>query len=173
MTLLPAVSRKKTAMRISFDLDEVLFVDPDTFETEEPPRFPMNRIYPERLRKGTVRLIQTLRKEGFEVWVYTSSFRSERYIRSLFRNYGIQFDEIINSQRHLKEVQKNRPDLLPQKMPGHYRIGLHIDDEDVIHQYGKRLGFRTYKVCDPDPDWVEKVLAEARRVREITERAEH
>ena len=156
-------------MRVSFDLDEVLFVDPNTYEIEDPPRFPMNRIYPERLRKGTVRLIHALQEEGFEVWVYTSSFRSELYIRSLFRNYGLRFDEIVNSQRHLKEVQRGHPDLLPQKMPGHYRIGLHIDDEDVIHQYGKRLGFRTFKVLEPDPEWIEKVLKEARRVRDLTE----
>lgn len=154
-------------MRISFDLDEVLFVDPKTFDIEDPPAFPFNRIYPERLRKGTVELIHTLQKQGFEVWVYTSSSRPAYYIRSLFRHYGIRFDGIVNNPRHLKEVQKNLPQLLPQKMPGHYRIALHIDDEDVIHQYGRRLGFRTFKVCDPDPDWVKKVLAEAERVRRL------
>ena len=154
-------------MRISFDLDEVLFVDPNTFEIEDPPRFPFNRIFPERLRKGTVWLIHQLQEEGFQVWVYTSSFRSERYIRSLFKQYGIRFDGIINSLCHLREVQRSHPERLPQKMPGHYRIGLHVDDEDVIHEYGKRLGFRTHKVCDPDPDWAVKVLEEARRVRDL------
>ena len=156
-------------MRISFDLDEVLFVDPNTFEIEDPPRFPLDRIYRERLRKGTVRLIHTLQEEEFEVWVYTSSFRSEKYIRSLFRCYGIRFDGIINAQRHLREVQKGHGHLLPQKVPGYYHIDLHVDDEDVIHQYGKQYGFKTCKVCDPDPDWVEKVLDQARRVRDLTE----
>lgn len=156
-------------MRISFDLDEVLFVDPNTFEIEDPPRFPLDRIYRERLRKGTVRLIHTLQEEGFEAWVYTSSFRSEKYIRSLFRCYGIRFDGIINAQRHLREVQKGHGHLLPQKVPGYYHIDLHVDDEDVIHQYGKQYGFKTCKVCEPDPDWVEKVLDQARRVRDLTE----
>ena len=103
-------------MRISFDLDEVLFVDPDTFETEPPLRFPLNRIFPERLRKGTVHLIHELQRQGFEVWVYTSSFRSEQYIRALFRSYGIRFDQIVNSPRHLKEVQRRHAQLLPQKV---------------------------------------------------------
>ena len=156
-------------MRISFDLDEVLFVDPNTFEIEDPPRFPLDRIYRERLRKGTVRLIHTLQEEEFEAWVYTSSFRSEKYIRSLFRCYGIRFDGIINAQRHLREVQKGHGHLLPQKVPGYYHIDLHVDDEDVIHQYGKQYGFKTCKVCEPDPDWVEKVLNQARRVRDLTE----
>ena len=156
-------------MRISFDLDEVLFVDPNAFEIEDTPRFPLDRIYRERLRKGTVRLIHTLQEEEFEAWVYTSSFRSEKYIRSLFRCYGIRFDGIINAQRHLREVQKGHGHLLPQKVPGYYHIDLHVDDEDVIHQYGKQYGFKTCKVCEPDPDWVEKVLDQARRVRDLTE----
>lgn len=157
-------------MRISFDLDEVLFVDPDTFEIETPPPFPLRALYRERLRKGTVRLIHSLQEEGFEVWVYTSSSRPTSYIRNLFRLYGVRFDEIVNRPRHLREVQKHHPYPLPQKMPGFYRIALHIDDEEAIHQNGKKYGFRTYHVCDPDPDWDKKVLAEARRVRNLEER---
>ena len=158
-------------MRISFDLDDVLFVDPNLFETENPLPFPLNYVFPERLRRGTIDLINTLQKEGFEVWVYTSSFRSELYIRSLFRNYGIRFDRIINAPRHLKEVQKDHAQVLPQKVPSHYRIDLHIDDEDVIHQYGRSLGFKTMKVCEPDEAWADKVLAKARHIRAVKERA--
>ncbi len=43
-------------------------------------------------------LINRLQEEGFEVWVYTSSFRSVRYIRRLFQSYGLHFDEIVNGQ---------------------------------------------------------------------------
>ena len=158
-------------MRISFDLDEVLFVDPRTFETEKALPFPLNRVFPERLRKGTIDLIHTLQEEGFEVWVYTSSFRSELYIRSLFRYYGIRFDSIINAQRHLKEVQRDLTQILPQKMPSHYRIKLHIDDEDAISQNGRSMGFRVMQVCDPDPLWAEYILTEARRIRSLEENA--
>ena len=157
-------------MRISFDLDEVLFVSPPEFETEPAPRFPFNRLYRERLRKGTVDLIHELQRQGFEVWVYTSSFRPEGYIRRLFRCYGIRFDQIVNGFRHLKEVQRRRRETLPQKMPQHYRISFHIDDEDSIVENGRRFGFRVLKVCEPDEHWAEKILAEARRIRNIEER---
>ena len=70
-------------MRISFDLDEVLFVSPRTHKTEKALPFPFNKIYKERLRLGTPDLINELQKLGYEVWVYTSSFRSEKYIKSL------------------------------------------------------------------------------------------
>ena len=161
------MSSQERKMRVSFDLDEVLFVSPKTHKTEPALPFPLRNLFPERLRLGTPELIRELQIQGYEVWIYTSSFRSESYIRRLFRCYGVRFDGIINTPRHLKEVQKSRRTPLPQKMPGFYHIALHIDDEDVIHQHGKRYGFRTYKVCEPDPDWVEKVLAEARRVRDL------
>ncbi|WP_026663167.1 HAD family hydrolase [Butyrivibrio proteoclasticus] len=156
-------------MKISFDLDEVLFVSPDYMETEPELRFPLNRMFPERLRKGTVYLINELQKRGFEVWVYTSSFRTDVYIRSLFRRYGIHFDDIVNGYRHKAEVQGNRADMLPQKMPTFYRIALHIDDEDAIIESGKRYGFRVLRICEPDEHWTDKVLEEAERIRKIEE----
>ena len=79
-------------MRISFDLDEVLFVSPKTHKTEKALPFPFNKIYKERLRLGTPELINELQKLGYEVWVYTSSFRSEKYIKPLFRLYHVKFE---------------------------------------------------------------------------------
>ena len=159
-------------MRISFDLDDVLFVNPAKFETEPPPHAPFDRIFKERLRKGTVDLIHTLQNEGFEVWVYTSSFRSERYLRALFSRYRIHFDDIVNAQRHLREVQRDRPQILPQKMPGYYRISLHVDDEEAIHANARRYGFRTICVREPDDHWAEKVLNEALRIRNLEEKTQ-
>lgn len=40
-------------MRISFDLDGVLFVPPDKYETEPVPKSLHRRLFPERLRKET------------------------------------------------------------------------------------------------------------------------
>ena len=157
-------------MIVSFDLDEVLFVDPAKLETEPPLKFPYNRLFPERLRKGTVQLIRNLQAQGFKVWVYTSSYRTETYIRSLFRLYHVQFDEIVNGKRHEREVQGDRARRLPMKLPSHYRIGLHIDDEQALIQNAREYGFRALRVCEPDPAWAEKVIQEALRIREMEEK---
>ena len=102
-------------MKVSFDLDEVLFVDPKRFEIEKPPRGLAGLFYKERLRKGTVNLMHKLQSEGFEIWVYTSSYRSVQYIDNLFRLYGVRFDGIVNAQRHEMEVQGGHRQRLPQK----------------------------------------------------------
>ncbi len=156
-------------MRVSFDLDEVLFVSPATHKTEPALHFPLNKFYPERLRLGTVSLIHQLQKMGYEVWVYTSSFRSERYIRCLFRHYGIRFDGIVNGNRHLREVQRNNKVILPQKLPNRYRISLHIDDESVICSLGSQYGFRAYQLDAQDDDWERKIIERANEIRHLKE----
>lgn len=154
-------------MRVSFDLDEVLFINPDTHRAEPGLRFPFNKIYIERLRYGAPELIRKLQEEGFEVWIYTSSFRTERYIKTLFLLYHVRLDGIVNGTRHLKEVQGKRKDILPQKMPSKYRISLHIDDEAVIVTAGKLYGFNVYQLDAHDDDWKEKILQRVYQIRNM------
>ncbi len=154
-------------MRVSFDLDEVLFVSPETHKTEPPLPFPLRKIFRERLRLGTPKLIRELQAQGYEVWIYTSSFRSEGYIRRLFRFYGVRLDGIVNGTRHQKEVQRNNKTILPQKLPNRYRISLHIDDEAVICTAAGQYGFRAYQLDAEDDQWKEKIIAQADRIRRI------
>lgn len=154
-------------MRVSFDLDEVLFVSPQTHKTEPELPFPLRNFFRERLRLGTPDLINALQRMGYEVWVYTSSFRSERYIRQLFRLYGIRFDGIVNGTRHLQEVQGTNKNILPQKLPNRYRISLHIDDEEVICSAAGQYGFRAYQLNAQDDDWKEKIIQRAEEIRKI------
>ncbi len=154
-------------MRVSFDLDEVLFVSPQTHRTEPPLPFPLGRVFRERLRLGTPDLVNKLQKMGYEVWIYTSSFRSDRYIRLLFRLHGVRFDGIVNAARHLKEVQKGNRTALPQKMPSKYRISLHVDDEEAICSAAGQFGFRAYRLEAQDDDWKEKIISYAEQIRRI------
>ncbi len=121
--------------------------------------FPLNKIFIERLRYGTIALINELQNRGYEVWVYTSSYRTEKYIKCLFFFFGVKFDEIVNAQRHLKEVQRDKKEILPQKLPNNYRISLHIDDEAVVASYGKAYGFEVFQLEAQDDDWEEKILS--------------
>ena len=147
-----------SVMRVSFDLDEVLFVSPATHTTEPELPFPFNKIYKERLRLGTAALIPKLQELGFEVWVYTSSYRTQKYIRRLFRHYGVRFDGIVNAQRHLEEVQAGRRETLPQKIPSRYRISLHIDDEAIVAAYGREYGFEVFQLNAQDDEWEAKII---------------
>ena len=152
-------------MRISFDLDDTLFVAEENGFTLEPPlKFPWNIIYQERLRAGTTGLMQRLRELGCEVWVYTTSFRSPFYIRSLFRHYGIQIDEIVNGARHEKEVQAEHTEPMPSKYPAHYRIDLHVDDDKSVLANGQYYGFHVFQIGPPDDQWAEKIIGTVQKI---------
>ena len=159
--------QKNEKMRVSFDLDEVLFVSPQTHKTEPPLPFPLRNLFRERLRLGTPEVINRLQTLGYEVWVYTSSFRTESYIRRLFRCYGVRFDGIVNGTRHLKEVQRSNKETLPQKLPNRYRISLHIDDEEIICSSAGQFGFRAYQLNAQDDNWGEKIIEQADHIRKL------
>lgn len=144
-------------MIVSFDLDDTLFVNPNIFKVEKALKFPYSIIYRERLRLGTIELLSKIKKHKIDLWIYTTSFRSERYIKSLFKHYGIKIDNIINGERHNKEVQKNKKDIMPLKYPSKYRIDLHIDDDISVVKSGDIYGFKVYWLKDNSTNWVENI----------------
>lgn len=154
-------------MTVSFDLDETLFVNPEKVPTEDKLDFPLNRIYKDSLRAGTVELLQWINNSGIKLWIYTTSYRSERYIRNIFRHYGVRIDYIINGERHAKEVQGNKKEIMPSKYPAKYHIDLHVDDEISVYQNGVAHGFRVYLLRENDTDWTDNIKAEINRIRRI------
>ena len=152
-------------MRVSFDLDDTLFISPKKTKAEPELSFPFSVFYPDRLRAGTVFLMNYLHEHGTEVWIYTTSFRSERYIRNLFRHYHIQIDEVVNGARHAKEVQANKAEAMPSKYPSHYRIDLHIDDDISVLENGNYYGFRVYLIQEDDQYWTENIIAQIQKIK--------
>lgn len=157
----------RVQMIVSFDLDDTLFVSPENFKTEKELRFPFNKIYKERLRLGTKELFRKLQSDGIKTWIYTTSFRSENYIRNLFKHYGIKIGAVVNGSRHMAEVQGNRKEPMPSKYPSKYRISLHVDDDISVLQNGKSYGFKVFLIGPQDDEWVEKVFAEAQRIKKL------
>lgn len=155
-------------MRCSFDLDDTLFISPEKVSAEPKLKFPLHYIYHDRLRKGTVSLMQYLKKHQIEIWIYTTSFRSEKYIRRLFQCYGITLDGVINGARHAREVQNNQSEAMPSKYPSHYRIDLHIDDDKSVLENGRIYGFRVYIVQEDDENWTEHIIEILNKIISVT-----
>lgn len=157
-------------MKVSFDLDDTLFVSPENFKTEKELRFPFNKIYKERLRLGTIKLLKYIKEQEIELWIYTTSFRSERYIRRLFKCYGITLDVVVNGARHAREIQGNKKEAMPSKYPGYYRIDLHIDDDISVENNGRAYGFKVFLVGSQDDEWDDKIKSEIERIRKWKEK---
>ncbi len=156
-------------MIVSFDLDDTLFVNPQVCEAEPLPGCPLRFLYRERLRKGTVSLLSKMKAQGISVWIYTTSYRSPFYIRSLFRMYGIWIDDIVNGERHCREVQGDKTEVMPSKYPSRYRIALHVDDDASVAQNGEIYGFRVCLIQQNEENWEAKIWREMEQIRQQIE----
>lgn len=154
-------------MRIAFDVDETLIPYGDEFATERSVPLPFLQVwFPERLREGAAVLLRELTRQGWDVWIYTTSGRGEAYFRVWFALLGIRLGGVVNCDRHEKVVrdrQRNFPRC--SKYPPAFGIDLLVDNSDGVAMEGKRCGFAVLLVDPDDPGWADKVRGAVRARR--------
>lgn len=95
-------------MIISFDLDETLFVNPEKVPTEKPLKFPLNRIYRDRLRAGAVDLLTWINKSDvkYRIDLHVDDEKSvyQNGIAHGFRVYLLSEDDIDWTERLKAEI---------------------------------------------------------------------
>ncbi|OON69119.1 hypothetical protein [Hymenobacter sp. CRA2] len=140
-------------MRIAFDLDNTLIRSAHPFALERPRLGWLARLLGyESLRSGTVELLRHCQRQGWEVWVYTTSYRSAGYIRRLFRLHGIRLGGVVNQSRHEREVRVSC-----SKHPPTFGIDVLVDDSPGVRLEGERHGFRVIVVRPEDEGWLRTV----------------
>jgi hypothetical protein len=140
-------------MRIAFDLDNTLIRGLHNFPLETPKRKLWSRLLrTESLRAGIIELCDYCRQQGWEVWVYTTSYRNLWYIRRLFWLHGIRLAGVVNQARHDREVT-----VRCTKYPPQFGIDLLIDDAPGVQLEAERHGFEMLLVAPADEQWVAKV----------------
>lgn len=112
-------------MRISFDLDDTLVPSLKRFPLEPKPL--LSKIFRhESIRLGTKELLHKLQRQGDQILIYTTSYRSKFYIKFLFRLYGIKIVQVINQKHNL--ATQSMQTVQFSKNPGLFGINLHVDD---------------------------------------------
>lgn len=142
-------------MKISFDLDDTIIPGSKVFETERQTLF-QKLLGVERIRKGTVALFKTLRKQGHSVGIYTTSHRSYSRVKLLFLLNGFSIDFVINQKRH--SLKLSGSGIHCSKYPKAFDIDLHIDDSRGVEMEGQRYGFKTLIIGEDQLEWVSCVL---------------
>ncbi|WP_022822494.1 hypothetical protein [Hymenobacter norwichensis] len=142
-------------MRIAFDLDNTLIRCGYDFPLEKPARSMWAKLLGgEPLRRGVVVVAEYCRQREWEVWVYTTSYRSHWYIRKLFWLHGIKLGGVVNQQRHDREVTPRCT-----KHPPTFGIDLLIDDSEGVRLEGEKFNFKTVVIQPQNTEWALKVIA--------------
>ena len=142
-------------MRISFDIDDTLICDCSVPTEQHVSRWRRWR-YPEPLRRGTRSLMTALIQRRCKIWIYTSSARCPRYLKSWFASFGIPIEGVVNLDRHERTVGLRGP----SKFPPAFGIDLHVDDSSGVAMEGIDHRFSVLVIAPHDSDWVERVLSE-------------
>jgi len=141
-------------VNISFDLDSTLIPNGKEFETEY--RSLIARMFGiEEIRKGAFELIRDLQNQGFEIHIYTTSFRTKRKIRRTLKYYGIRVNRIINEKENRKILKSKN--INSSKYPPAFGFDLHIDDLKGVGIESKRLNFNAIIISPSDKNWSENI----------------
>ena len=142
-------------MILSFDLDDTL-ISKNKFDLEKSNLF-QRFLGVESIRKGTIDLFKEIKKQKHQIYIYTTSYRSELRIKTTFYSYGIPVDFVINQQKHLKRMHKM--DVNCSKFPPIFNIDIHIDDSVGVEMEGQKYGFKTIIISETDENWTQTILS--------------
>ncbi len=150
-------------MIISFDLDDTL-ISKNKFQLEKT-NFLQRILGIESLRKGTIDLFKELKKQKHQIYIYTTSCRSESRIKGTFCSYGISVDYVINQQKHQKKSSKTN--IRCSKFPPMFHIDIHVDDSIGVEMEGQKFGFKTIIISEIDENWTQTILSKINLHQEL------
>jgi hypothetical protein len=155
-------------MRISFDLDDTLICYQPGARCEPGLAWYWRLLGGnEPLRRGTRDLMRRLREQGWEIWIYTTSYRDPNSVRWWLWCHGVRVKRVINQRVHDAALRRTIHDYPPSKNPAAFGIDLHVDDSVGVRMEGEKHGFEVVVVHPEDEAWAEVVwaIAEERQRR--------
>ena len=155
--ILTTMKKLNSSRCVSFDLDEVLVGNGDTFEVERL-HFPANKIFTMPVRKNAALLISALQEMGFDIWVYTGSYYTPQFVKMTFKMHKAKIDGVITGMNRTQFTPAIK-DTFRKK----YNTVVHIDNERLMWVNSKTKDFDSYELPQ-DEKWAS---ASVDYVREI------
>jgi hypothetical protein len=151
-------------MRVAFDLDNTLIRNDFYFPLAQARRPIFQRLLQtEALRLGVCELFEFCWQQRWEVWIYTTSYRSPFYIRKLLWVYGLRVAGIVNQARHTKHVR-----VRSTKHPPTFGITALVDDSRGVQLEGQRYGFPVIQIDPDNTDWVATVQTQLLKLAAVS-----
>jgi len=159
------IKRSKHNVRVTLDLDEVVFVDENNPNSEKSLTFPLNKIFKERLKKGIPALFRFLSMKGYDIWVYTAQYYSLNYMERLFRSYHVHVDGIITGTKRKTASREAEQDRVKALFENKYVRTFHIANDSVVDIRGKDGQFEEREINPLSDEWSYDVME---AVKELT-----
>lgn len=152
------LEKARSDKRVTLDLDEVVFRPADDPYLEDALRFPLNRMYKERIRRGVIALFHTLNAKGYDIWVYSSQYYSLSYLVYFFRHYHVKVTGIVTGTARKTAGSAEEKKETEKMVEAHYRTTLHIDNDMVLRTVRDSKEFDEYKLTGSAEGWSREVI---------------
>ena len=165
------IGKASSDIRITLDLDEVVFRPETDPYLEKPLRFPLNRIYRERIRLGVPALFSLLNAKGCDIWVYTARYCSLDDLKRLFRHYHMPVTGIVTGTARKINTGSKTGKEVEKMITARYRTTLHVDNTMVLRTNRDTREFEEYRLSGSAADWsreVIEIIGEMKRHEEKT-----
>lgn len=143
--------------RVTLDLDEVVFREPEDPEVEVLPKASLAKKYPKRLRLGIPALFHFLTKNGYDIWVYSANYYSIDDIKDYFKQYAVNVDGIITGTAKKKASSSKAEKNMEKLVANHYPETIHIDNDLVLETNGRGTEYREFQI-DTESGWSKEVI---------------
>lgn len=140
-------------MCVAIDLDEVLICK-DNPDAVNKLIFPLGKIYTWPIRKETGPLINTLRRMGCDVWIYSGNFNPPQFIRATLAAHGANKIDGVICGFQIDALSADVRKAVRKK----YRSTVHIDGERMLWFNSDSKEFESYGLVLDDA-WARKIAA--------------
>ncbi len=144
-------------VRVTLDLDEVVFSASDEDVLEQELGFPFNHMFKKRLRRGIPALFRFFEKNGYDIWVYSSELYSLTLVQLFFRKHHVHVDGIVTGTMRKNsnvEAQVRLRKLLSNK----YTYTYHVDSASVIKTHSQSGDFEERELSGSNEEWSADVM---------------
>ena len=151
------IRNAKHDKRVTLDLDEVVFQSGQSAALEKALPFPFNLLYKERLRLGVPALFHYLKKNGYDIWVYSANYYSMEYIRKYFALYRVWVDGIVTGTARKgwfsEEDRKKLEEMIAKKSPQ----TIHIDNQSLMRVNSQTKEYDDYSLSGNPTTWSHEI----------------
>ena len=144
--------------RVTLDLDEVVFRSNSDVLIEKKPALALGSQASRRMRLGIPALFRFLKKNGYDIWVFSANYYSIDDIRKFFRKYTVHVDGIITAtakkEVYNTEAAKNMKELITNK----YKETVHIANDSLLITHGKGEEFKDFELDPDDEGWAREII---------------
>ena len=152
------LQHSRSDRRVTLDLDEVVFCEDSVVPAEAPLRFPLNRFYPERIRKGVPALLHYFNEHDYDVWVYTSRLCSMEYIKYLFKRRGVRLTGVLTGSGRTAASRADELQEITDLLNTKYASTIHIDNSMLLRTFSGSKECDVYALSGSPETWSREAL---------------